>query len=48
MVGGPQKFMNESKGDEAILVGESQPEEIVLTSRGKENTLKVFDYGMRK
>lgn len=35
-------------GDDAILVGESQPEEIVLTSRGKGKALKVFGSGMRK
>lgn len=48
MVDVPQKFMSESKGDEAILVGESHPHKIVLISRDKKKALKASDYGMRK
>lgn len=40
--------MNKCKGDEAISVGESQPEEIVLISMDKGKSLKVFDFGMKK
>lgn len=40
--------MNECKGDEAILVGESQPKKVVFTSMGKGKPLKVFGYGMKK
>lgn len=43
-----QKSVNEWKGDKTILVGESQPKEIVLTYLGTGKPLKVFDYGMKK
>lgn len=48
LVGTPQKSVNKCKGDEAISVGESQPEEIVLISMDKGKSLKVFDFGMKK
>lgn len=47
VVGASQKSVNECRGHEAILVGKSQPEEIVFTSMGKGKPLKGFDYGMK-